>query len=221
MHCLASGTWAQEVVWHSPPNVNLSAFIDQDFGDFPDFSIYLLGHVRLDRDTFVHDITTYYTNGANLWPIGEIEAVLNIIPQGGGLPPNDYDPTGDQDGGNGLKVLADMALGATGFELTASLNGDLTLPAGNYWFGLTPKIDFGVFGREFHLGTDIYDKNTAARNPGGGFGVGTEWFEAGPVFGGIDWGMAITITGKNVPTPGALALLGVAGLLGARRRRRQ
>jgi len=92
--------------------------------------------------------------------------------------------------------------------------------AGNYWIGLTPKIDFGAFGREFHQGSDEWLKNTAARNPGGGFGVGTEWFQAGPVFGGIDWGMAITVTGWY-PTPGALPLLGVAGLLGTRRRRHQ
>ena len=81
-------------------------------------------------------------------------------------------------------------------------------------------LDFGVVGQEFHLGSDNFLKNSAGRNPGGGFGVGFDWFEAGPVFGAIDWGGAITITGKNVPAPGALALLGMAGLVGRRRRRR-
>ena len=204
---------AQEVVWDSPVDPNVTAFVDQQFPDFPDFSTYLVGHVSLDRATFIYDITTYFTFAGGVWPLGDLNAMLNIIPQDG-LPPNDYDPSVD-----GMAVTGNMAVGPNGVELTTGLGGGLTLEAGEYWIGLTPDIDFGVFGQEFHQGTADFAKNTAARNPGGGFGLGTDWFEAGPAFGGIDWGMAITITGKNVPAPGALALLGLAGLVGARRRR--
>ena len=194
----APGAWAQEIVWDSPPNTDLPAFVDHDYPDFPDFSTYLVGHVRLDRDTIIYEITAYYTHAGDLWPLGPVESVLNIIPQGEGLPPNDYDPRGPRKGGDGANVQANMAEAANGLTLTIDLGGDLTLEAGDYWIGLTPKLEFGQFGREFHQGADVYDKNTAARNPGGGFGLGTDWFEAGPTFGGVDWGKAITVTGKNV-----------------------
>ena len=188
---VAPGAWAQEVVWDSPVDPNITAFVDQQFPDFPDFSTYLVGHVHFDRDTEIHDIKTYFTNANNAWPQGVLNGVLNIIPQDG-LPPNDYDPSSD-----GVSLTATMAPGANGLEFTASLGGGTTLTAGAYWIGLTPDIDFGVFGQEFHQGTADFEKNTAGRNPGGGFGVGTDWFEAGPTFGGIDWGLAVTITGKN------------------------
>ena len=190
---LAPGAWAQEVVWDSPVDPDATAFLDQQFPDFPDFNIYLVGHVHLDSDAFIYDITAYFTNASNQWPLGENNATLSIIAQDG-LPPNDYDPQVD-----GMAVVGNMALGANGFELSTSLDGGTTLLAGDYWIGLTPEIEFGAFGREFHQGTGEWAKNTAGRNPGGGFGVGTDWFEAGPTFGGVDWGMAITITGKSVP----------------------
>ena len=213
---VAPGALAQEVVWDSPVNPDLAAFVDQQFPNFPDFSTYIVAHVSFERDTFIHEITTYYTNGGNLWPLGATNATLNIIAQDG-LPPNSHDPS---PGAGGISVDADMVLGANGLEMTHDAAGGITLAAGDYWIGLTPNVDFLAFGQEFHQGTDNFAKNSAARNPGGGFGVGTDWFDAGVVFGGINWGAAITITGKNVPTPGALALLGLAGLLTSRRRRR-
>ncbi len=213
----APGALAQVVVWDSPVDPNASAFVDQEFADFPDFSTYIVAHVSFDRDTFIHEITTYFTNTQGLWPVGDVGATLNIIAQGAGLPDNLHDPSG---GADGVAVAATMAVGANGFELTHDAAGGITLAAGDYWIGLTPQLDFAGFGQEFHQGTAEWLKNSAARNPGGGFGVGTDWFDAGLVFGGIDWGASITITGKNVPTPGALALLGLAGLLTTRRRRR-
>ncbi len=101
----ASGAWAQDVVWDSPPNNDLPALKDQDYPDFPDFNTYLVAHISLDRDTVIHDITTYFTNLNNLWPNGQdnVEAVLNIIPQNASLPPNSYDPSGPQQGGMGWK----------------------------------------------------------------------------------------------------------------------
>ncbi len=113
-----------------------------------------------------------------------------------------------------------MAAGPNGFELTYSAGGEIELAAGHYWIGLTPQLDFGQFGQEFHHGSDEWFKTSAGRNPGGGFGVGTDWFDAGQTFGGIDWGGAITITGEIIPAPVTLALLGM-GLVGTGRRRRQ
>jgi MYXO-CTERM domain-containing protein len=164
----------------------------------------------------VTSVITYFSlSDPTGWPAGEaIDAVLNIYPKTGSLPMASDDPTA------GTTVLATLLVGVAGFELVAdSLSIDLT--AGDYWVGLTPSLDFGAFGQEFHQGAlaPIGD-NTAARNPGEGFALGPDWFEAGPTFGGTPdpWDGAITIEG--IPTPGALALIGVAGFLGSRRRRR-
>ena len=213
----ASGAWAQEVVWDAAVNPDLPSFIDQEFGDFPDFSSYLVHHIVLDRKTAIFDITTYFTNVNLGWPLGAVDARLNIFDQVGSLPDNGLDNPEA-----GTLVTANIANnGDLGLTVTASLGGGLELQAGEYWIGLTPILDFLVASREFHRGTDFFLKNSAGRNPGGGFKLGTDWFDAGNTFGDppFDWGGAITITG--VPTPGALALLGVAGLLGTRRRRPQ
>ena len=181
----ASGAVAQEIIWDSPPNNDLPAFVDQQFSPAnAAFSTYLVAHIRLDRAYFIHDITTYFTNGpkAPFWPVGDVEAVLNIIPQDGDLPTNNYNPAGPGQGGDGIKVLADRALNGDRLTLTTGLGGGVVLEAGNYWIGLTPQISFVDFGQEFHKGTDNWLKNSAGRNPGGGFGVGTDWFDAGATF---------------------------------------
>ena len=184
--------WAQEVVIDSPPNPDLFAFVDQEFGDFQDFSTYLVQSIVLKSDTFIHEITMYYTNIFNQWPQGIVGARLNIFAQEGNLPGPGDNPAAD------APVEATMTLGANGFELTYDAGGDIKLAAGQYWIGLTPILDFGAAGHEWHQGTDVWDKNTAVRNPGGGFGLGTDWFDAGQEFSGIDWGGALRVTGKNV-----------------------
>ena len=71
---------------------------------------------------------------------------------------------------------------------------------GTYWIGLTPMLDFGGNGQEFHLEAALMGATTQARNPGGGFGHGSDWFEAGPTFGGLDsWDGAIRIEGEVTP----------------------
>ena len=205
------------VVWDAPVNPDLPSFVDQEFGDFPDFSTYLVHHIVLDRKTAIHDITTYFTNVNLGWPLGAVDARLNIFDQFGSLPDNGLDNPQD-----GTLVTANIAdNGDLGLKAYTNLGGNLVLQAGEYWIGLAPILDFLVFGQEFHRGSDNFLKNSAARNPGGGFKLGTDWFDAGNTFGDppSDWGGAITITGKNLPTPGALALLGVAGLVGRRRRK--
>lgn len=212
-----------DVVWDSPPNSDLPAFRDIQYvvANNVDFSTYLVAHVDITKTTQFFEITTYFSNFNNLWPKGQIEAVFNIIPQDGKLPPNSYDPSGPQLGGQGIKVLADMAMAGEHLKLTTNLDGDLVLQPGEYWFGLTPIIDFGLFGQEFHQGSDFFLKNTAGRNPGGEVGVGTDWVDAGQVFGGLDqWGMAVTITGKVIPEPSSTALLGVCLIAGSMRRGR-
>lgn len=209
---------SQDTIYDAAPNVDIGAFVDQQFGDFPDFSTYIVGHVPLDNAYDIYTVTTYFTNLNNLWPQGTIQAVLNVLPQDGSLPPNDYDPS------QGILIDAELAASGNGLSLTADVTGlQLSLGPGDYWFGLTPILDFGTAGQEFHQGSDLQGKNSAGRNPLGGFGVGTDWFEAGPVFGGLDqWTAALTVTGKKkvIPEPATAGLLalGCVGLVIRRRR---
>ena len=206
------------ILWDQQPDFSQgapSSFVDQNFGDFPTFSTFLVGDVVFGGAVQIHSITTYYTNDlvkGPFWPqdIGGT-ATLNIF----------ADPlTNADDPFTGTSVVVNYVTTANGIEVTASgLNIDLV--AGTYWIGLTPELDFGAKGQEFHNpAINFLGAPTQGRNPGEGFGFGPDWFDAGFTFGGfVDWDMAISIRG--IPAPGALALLGVAGLAGMRRRRRK
>lgn len=121
----------------------------------------MVHHVDILTPVRIADVTTYFTNNSGLWPVGAIGATLNIIEQTTGLPDPNWDPSPTA---NGISVNAEMANFGNLLSVTAS-DLDITLGAGEYWFGLTPNIDFALFGQEFHAGSDFFLKNTAARNP--------------------------------------------------------
>ncbi len=201
---------AGDVLWDQPLILDSTAFVDQNFPDFPDFSTFLVSDVVFGSGVIINSITTYYTNANNLWPQNAAgTATLNIF----------ADPlSGGDDPMAGASVVVNFVTSADGIAVTASgLN--IALGAGTYWIGLSPELDFGAAGQEFHLEAAGVGANTQGRNPGGGFGLGLDWFDAGQTFAGINWDGAITIIG--VPAPGAMALLGIAGLAGTRRRRRK
>ena len=208
-----SGTNFGPTLWDQQPDPAQPGFIDQAFGDFLSFSTYTVSDVSFGSGVTINDITTYYTNLNGIWGgIGAASATLNIFPKGGTLPGAGDDPT------TGTSVAVNISTGANGVEVHASgLN--IALAAGDYWVGLTPELNFGTFGQEFLQGSaNIQGDASASRNPGGGFGVGTDWVDSGATFGGIaDWNGAITILGT--PAPGTLALLGLGGLVATRRRR--
>ena len=205
------------ILWDQQPDVAGAAFVDQNFGDFPDFATFLVSDVVFGGAVQIHSITTYFTKGAaktDLWPADDFGfATLNIFAS---------PLTNADDPFTGTSVSVFYALTADGFAVTASgLN--INLGAGTYWVGLTPELDFLVKDQEFHWqALNPTGGPTMARNPGLGFGIGPDWVDAGLTFPKIPiegWDAAITIRG--IPTPGALALLGVAGLAGMRRRRRK
>jgi len=210
---LAAPSFATDILWDQPVDPAQTALVDQAFGDFPDFSTYMVNDVTFGSDVVIESVTTFFTNTALTWPQGGSgSATFNVF----------SDPvTGADDPTLGTTVTVDFMVGADGLEVTASgLN--LALSAGTYWIGLTPILDFGVFGQEFHQGSALVGANSLARNPGGGFGVGTDWVEAGPAFSGADFDGAIRITGKTsaIPEPATASLIaiGLAGLVARRRR---
>lgn len=198
-----------QVVWDQQPDFSQAAFVDQQFGDFPTFSTYQVHDVVFGGATTITSVTTYFTLGFGNWNSGITSAVLNIFsdPVGSG-----DDPT------TGITVPIVISNYGGGLAVTAS-GLSINVGAGTSWVGLTPIADFGVYGQEFHAASlPLVGANTLARNPGGDFGVGTDWVQAGPTFGGVDYDGAITIEGVPVPAPGALALLALGGLAARRRR---
>jgi hypothetical protein len=202
-----------DVLWdQSNYDTAANALVDQEFDDFPTYSSYMVMDV-VSTGWLVDSVSVYFTSDYGGGWGGVNQARLNVFAwTPGSLPGAGDDPTA------GTVVPVSLAeQGDATWKITASgLN--LDMPAGNYWIGLTPLTNFASQGQEFHRGAPIVGDDTAWRNPGGGFGYGGSWNYAyliGPTWQGTYDG-AILIEG--VPAPGALALLGLAGLVSRRRR---
>ncbi len=106
-----------------------------------------------------------------------------------------------------------------GSDLFADFGGGL-LAAGTHWIGYRVIRPFGGGGGQWFANscTPVSGSEHWIHNPGGGFGFGAASIPAGGVFGSPS-DLAFTLDGNLVPTPGTLALVGLGGLLAARRRR--
>jgi len=219
--CLLIPSFASgATLWEQLADPSQQNFVDQEFGDFPAFSTYMVNDATFTSAVSLSSITTWYTNNNGGAWTGVTTARLNIFnDDGSGLPLGTDDPTG------GTTVTVSTIVNGDGLiEMTADIASlALILAAGDYWFGLTPIADFGVFGQEFHQGAlgGVVGDQAAARNPGAAFGLGPAWFQAGQTFGGVNFDSAFAITGEDasVPEPGTLFLLS-AGLVALATRRR-
>jgi MYXO-CTERM domain-containing protein len=196
-------------------DVNLGAPVDQEFGDFASFSTYDVDDFTTGGQIWnVDTVHTYFTKGFGGWNNSITQGSLSLFSKSGSLPgagdvPPEYKVAITLiDGGNYWEVVADTS----GIAELQGINGD-------FWIGLTPRADFGVYGQEFHaqVGAVVGDQS-AFRNPGGGFGLGTGWMGC-DVLTGARQDMGFKLDGTVVPAPGAAALLGLGGLLAGRRRR--
>ena len=210
-----SGAASADILWdQSNYDTAASAYVNQAFGNFADFSTYMVNDITVDPGGWnVTSVTTYHTYTNGIWPLSG-QAQVNVFARDAAAPGAGDDPSG------GMVVdFTAVDLGDGTIAITAAL--DMDLAAGDYWIGMTPILDFGIFGQEFHRGAPIVGLDTHFRNPGGGFGVGTDWGTAGALFAG-DWDgvydAAMLVEGRVVPAPGVAALL-VGGLLAVRRRR--
>ncbi|UCD75481.1 MAG: hypothetical protein JSV91_00905 [Phycisphaerales bacterium] len=205
-------TASADVLWdQSNVDAAVNAIVDQEFGDFPDYSSYMVDDVTVGGPGWnITKITVYFTDNP-AW-VGNHMGRLNIFDNPGGFPA--------EPGNSGEMVDVTIGYGAYGLEVVA--NVDIDLAPGNYYIGLTPILDFGTYGQAFHQAAPIQGTNTLWQNPGGAFGYGTDWTYAYVLDSTFVWqdnyDMAILIEGTAVPAPGALALLGLAGLVGRRRR---
>ena len=111
-------------------------------------------------------------------------------------------------GDPGISYNADWA--GSGDMVTLDLSG-FSLDAGSYMIAVQANNEFGGNGQTGIMSSDLGNSDGWQANPAGGFG-----------FGGLQQtgnNYAYSIDGSAIPAPGALALIGLAGLASRRRRK--
>lgn len=203
------------VLWVQAPVSALN--VDQEFPDFSGNSTYQVHDVTVGAGGWnITSITGYYSYGSGSWP-ATANVRINIFPKAGSLPAAGDDPTA------GAVYSASLTNDGSTTSVTAG-GLSIGLAPGDYWIGIAPIISFSPYGQEFHkVAESIVGDPTALRNPGGSFGVGTEWGTYA-LFGGSAADGAILIegdAGAAVPEPATWSLLalGISALVCFRRRR--
>lgn len=180
--------------------------VDQVFPDFGDFSTWVVGDVSFATSVTITDIYTFGTFFFGASPGATVDASLTLFPKTGPSP-----TAGDAPGNLGtFSANYDDTTGE--LHLSGIL---LPLAAGDYWVGLTPVASFGTNGQRFHQeSTTTIGDLSAARNPGGGFGSGTDWAPTSAFGAAVD-DMSLRIDGivgtAVVPEPSSLLIF--AGLM--------
>lgn len=173
------------VLWDQPLSlVNQTAYINQEFPDFPTYSSFL-------ADDFMNDqrwnISTIFIPG-DLWSGGT--TLMNAAalhwqiyadnsgqpagdPSGGGSPPIwnlSLSPSDSQ------VVLSTGSPGGYLSNTTLNLSTPIDLPAGHYWLVFYPTLSFTTDGQYGRQPADTTNSEVGHFiNPGGGFGYGTNW----------------------------------------------
>ena len=163
----------------------------------------------------IQSFLTYYTSFN--FSAGT-SAVLNVFPKTGSVPIAVNDPRASPTGnGTSVPVTAtDFVVDFQGVREYTASGLNIVLAPGDYWIGLTPVQPSGPFGADFQWSTTAHSgNNQAAWSLDFGFREG--WFDYGTLSGLAQHDGAIKIQG--IPAPGSLAVLGLGGLLAARRRR--
>ena len=160
----------QITLWDQQPDRTLQSVVDSEFAEpFSMFTTYLVNDASFSTGVEISTITVYFTNNSGEWPSTISEARLSIFTDD--FTP--FDPRID-----GELVSVDVREVETGVLAISADKLDITLGAGRHWIGLTPVLDLSFGAQEFRLGSGNTVGETFARNPRGGFGLGTDWLPA-------------------------------------------
>ncbi|PWJ15005.1 VPLPA-CTERM protein sorting domain-containing protein [Jannaschia seohaensis] len=191
-----------------------SSVVNQEFADLPTYSSYIVDDVTFATDVVIQSMTSFFSSEA---PESSGMAVLNIF-DGDTLTAAD-DPSGGGDFGiSSTPVTYAVRTDANATDVTAS-GLSIALSAGTYWIGLTPIEEYGTFGQIFLRDAGANGNGTPAafRNPGGGFGGGTDWTTPSAIgqrLGNAAFRIEGTAVMSAIPLPSSLLLL-ASGVIGA------
>ena len=185
----AAPAYESVALWDQSATPMNYGYVDQAFTDYGSYSTFQVNDVSTGGAIWnVTKVTTYYTTGNGSWsPTLITSANLQVYPKTGTLPSDASDLPPE------YTVPATLSLSGDG--LTWILVGDtsgiaeLQCISGDFWIGLTPVAAFLTAGQEFHwVAASTVGAESAARNAGGGFGLGTTWgplsmFDSGGVIG--------------------------------------
>ncbi len=225
---MVAGAAHGEVIWDQQPDLSFESeqfiFVNELFPNNPlGYSNYIASDVTINQQTRIDQITNYYFDISG-WQLGvTVPGVVNIFTSDGTGAPSNLLDNPEVSGMAVDVVITRNAAGA--IEATADLSSlDIVLDSGEYWFALTPDANaampVGEQAQASHFPSlDVIGNGSFGRNPDGGFGVGTGWYD--PTFGVYDsYDAALTIHGTPVPAPSSLAILTLAGGACCGRRRK-
>lgn len=213
----AGGHTPRSLLWNQTGGVKIG-LVDQTFSDFAAYSTYMVDDFSTAGQTWnVSSMSAFYYGGGGNWG-GLTSASISFFSKSSGLPASGDVPAAYV---APITVTGDAT---NGYVITADLSGIAALQgiSGDFWIGMTPNTSFGDNGQQFHgiLAAPNFGSQAALQNPGGGFGFGTSWGDAGRLTNNDGGDMWFTLAGEAVPAPGSLSILGFGGLVATRRRRR-
>jgi hypothetical protein len=190
-------------LWEQLPIFSGAELVNQEFPDFPTFNAYMVDDINVASATNMSEMTGWTTNGFGNW-VGLLTAgVVHVYPKTGSLPDNaTNNPGSSLVGGDGTDVPITVTLdtGVGGANAVTATGINIALPAGDLWVGITAIGDFGIYGQEFHQQSSPLGDDAALRNPGGAFGLGTTWVNAGlSILGVTGWDSAFRVSGNSGP----------------------
>jgi uncharacterized protein (TIGR03382 family) len=161
----------------------------------------------------IQSISSYFTtfNSAGT------SAVLNVFPKSGNLPLATDNPKASPIGSGTTVAVSsnEFVFNSQGIREYTASGLNIVLAPGEYWIGLTPVQPTGPFGADNQWSTT---SPMGVGSAGRSDDFGPNWFNYGGLAGAastLDGAMKI----QGIPAPGAMALLGLGGLVAGRRRR--
>jgi 5'-nucleotidase / UDP-sugar diphosphatase len=199
-------TIAQDVLWDQPLSaVNQNAYVNQEFGDAPDFSSFL-------ADDFVNDfpweISTIFVPG-NGWNgfttlLNATELTWQIYEDCAGEPCGDPSGVGSPPvwtltlPPDDEQVVITTGTGGFPSDVELILDEPGVLPPGTWWLVFYPTMDFGVGGQHGRQPADTTNGYFGQFiNPGGGFGYGPDWLDW-TIIGATQQDIAFRIEGQEI-----------------------